>query len=108
MMSFAANLVRARSHIVFVLGLLTAAALIVTVEERDPGRIGRKAAERISPAEPEAAALAWAQLPPDARTPHLRRIARELGIGNTRGAKPSAATATATLLAIHDANSQKR
>jgi hypothetical protein len=38
----------------------------------------------------------------------LRRIARELGIGNTRGAKPSAATATATLLAIHDANSQKR
>lgn len=108
MMPFASNLVRARSHIVFVLGLLTAAALIVTIEEQDPGRIGRRAAERISPAERDAAALAWAQLPPNARTPYLRRIARELGVGNTRKPEPSAAAATATLIAIHAANSQEQ
>lgn len=86
-MGFRTNLMRARSHIVMVLGLVIASIIIVTIELSDlPGDEASdyqwSSARPLSPAEMEAAAHAWNRL--RARDPRraraYRRKAESLGI----------------------------
>jgi hypothetical protein len=81
-MSFAANLSKARSHLIIVFGLITASALIMTIEAREPKRLSASLpAFRHAPtaAERRAAAWAWSRIPENARTPDLRVAAERLG-----------------------------
>lgn len=102
MMSFAANLTRARSHLIIVFGLITASALIMTIEANEPGRVSSRAKPStapvaVTPAEQRAAAWAWAHLPPSARTPELAAAAARLGAQGATVAEPGPAEAAAIL-----------
>lgn len=113
MMSFAANLTRARSHLIIVFGLITASALIMTIEANEPGRVSSRAkpsgapvavtaavTAAVTPAERRAAAWAWAHLPPSARTPELAAAAARLGAQGDTVAEPGPAEAAAILRAL--------
>lgn len=82
MMSFAANLAKARSHLVIVAGLITASALIASIEANEPGTLtlrtfGHSALDADTR---RAAAYAWARIPPEERTPELQQLAARIGI----------------------------
>ncbi len=82
MMSFAANLAKARSHLVIVAGLVTASALIASIEANEPGTLALRTFghSALDADTRRAAAYAWAQIPPEERTPELRQLATRIGI----------------------------
>lgn len=88
-MSFKRNLSRARSHIIFVLGLSVAAAIIMSLELADlPGDEASDyswgVAAPLSPAEQEAAAYAWSIVRRDAQLERKQRgMAQTLGVEYT-------------------------
>jgi hypothetical protein len=85
-MSFKRNLSRARSHIIFVLGLCVAAAIIMSLELADlPGDEASDyswgMAAPLSPAEREAAAFAWSIVRKDAQLERKQRgMVQTLGV----------------------------
>lgn len=99
-MSIANGLVKGRSHIVFMLGLITAGSIIISLERSSllqpvPARV-------LTIAEKEAAALAWQAA---AGTPDAARIAEHIGV-DTHAPRPhglrsmSPAAGRAILLAL--------
>lgn len=110
-MSFAANLTRARSHLIIVFGLITASALIVSIEKTEPGRVAAPVVlEGSTPVavRRDAAALAWAQIPIAQRTPQLQEAAQRLGVDTAAPpARPSPAQAAALLRSL-DASGDAR
>lgn len=99
-MSFTTNLVRARSHLIIVFGLITASALIMTIETRAPGRLATGMQTKLTPAERRAAAYAWAHIPPAQRTARLRQLAARLHLKDDPDAAMGPEEAVAVLNAL--------
>jgi hypothetical protein len=103
-MSFGTNLMRGRSHIIFVLGIVTASAIIASIESQELGKPVSLTVEKTAPltaAEREAAAFAWSRLPPDMRTAELKHVASDLGGTILPPRELSPASARSILLALH-------
>ncbi|MBT0668010.1 hypothetical protein HT136_06475 [Novosphingobium profundi] len=112
MMSFAANLVKARSHLVIVAGLITASALIASIEANEPGTLALRTFghSALDPATQRAAAYAWAQIPAEQRTPELEQIAARLGAETAPAPAlgPKEAEALLRTLAVREAQDKAK
>lgn len=110
-MSFAANLAKARSHLIIVFGLISASALIMSIEATKPGRVAASAKEESAaptPEETRAATWAWAHLPPSRRTPEMRRAAARLGVSDARAVRLGSGEAETILLALDKSHGGER
>jgi hypothetical protein len=102
-MSFAANLSRARSHLIIVFGLISASALIMTIEANQPSRVSSAAAQSDAAptrAQQRAAAWAWAHLTPAQRSVEMREAAARLGVQDTKASRLGPDEAAAILRAL--------
>jgi hypothetical protein len=105
----AVGLVRARSHIVFILGLVTAGAIIITTDQvTDQLETSSIAARRPAPptaAEREAAAWAWAAASRSTNGGEIARarlLAKALGVRPETGPPPGALSPSGGLAALED------
>ena len=111
MMSFAANLARARSHLIIVFGLISASALIMSIETTKTGRVATSAkggGTAPTSAETRAATWAWTNLPPSQRTPEMRNAAARLGVRDATSVRLGSAEAAAILLALDKSHGEPR
>lgn len=111
MMSFAANLARARSHLIIVFGLISASALIMSIEATTPGRVATSVKGRATAptsAETRAATWAWANLPPSQRTTEMRSAAARLGVRDARSVRLGSGEAAAILRALDKSHGDQR
>jgi hypothetical protein len=111
-MSFKRDLSRARSHIIFVLGLAFASIVIMSLELADlPGDEASDyswgVAQPLSSAEREAAAYAWSVVRRDAQLERKQRgMAKSLGVVST--APPAQLTPEAASVFLERLTRQKR
>jgi hypothetical protein len=102
-MPFAANLSRARSHLIIIFGLISASALIMSIDANQPGRVSSAAAPSDGTptrAQQRAAAWAWAHLTPAQRSPEMRDAAARLGVRDVRATRLGPDEAAAILRAL--------